>query len=91
MPVIKMPSPFRSYTQGLLEVPVQGATAAEAMQNLVFLYPGLLPHLYNSQGSLRPFVNLFLGEENIKSLQGLDTPVGENDVLRLVPSVAGGS
>ena len=86
-----MPSPFRPYTQGLLEVPVQGATAAEAMQNLVILYPGLLPHLYNSQGGLRPFVNLFLGEENIKSLQGLDTPVGEEDILRLVPSVAGGS
>ncbi len=85
-----MPSPFRPYTQGLLEIPVQGSTAAEAMQNLVSLYPGLLPHLYNSQGGLRPFVNLFLGEENIRSLQGLDTPLGEEDVLRLVPSVAGG-
>jgi molybdopterin converting factor small subunit len=90
MPVIKMPSPFRSYTQDLLEVPVQGRTVAEAMNSLVVQYPTLLPHLYNSQGSLRPFVNLFLGEENIQSLQGVDTPLGEGDVLRLVPSVAGG-
>ncbi len=85
-----MPSPLRSYTQGLLEISVQGRTAAEAIQNLVSLYPALQPHLYNSQGSLRPFVNLFLGEENIHTLQGMDTPLGEGDVLRLVPSVAGG-
>jgi molybdopterin synthase sulfur carrier subunit len=90
MPVIKMPSPFRTYTQGLLDVPVQGRTVADAMHDLVSLYPALLPHLFNSQGSLRPFVNLFLGEENIKDLQGLDTPLKEEDVLRLVPSVAGG-
>jgi molybdopterin converting factor small subunit len=90
MPIIKMPSPFRSYTQGLLDVPVQGRTVAEAMQALVMLYPALQPHLYNSQGGLRPFVNLFLGEENIKELQGLETPLAAEDVLRLVPSVAGG-
>ena len=85
-----MPSAFRSYTQGLLEVPVQGKTVAEGMHDLVVLYPALLPHLFNSQGDLRPFVNLFLGEENIKELHGLDTPLEEGDVLRLVPSVAGG-
>ncbi len=90
MPVIKMPSPFRTYTQGLLEVPVQAETVAEAMHSLVEKYPSLRPHLYNSQGGLRPFVNLFLGEENIQSLQGVDTPLAEGDVLRLVPSVAGG-
>ena len=90
MPVIKMPSPFRSYTQGLLEVPVQGRTVGEAMRDLVILYPALHRHLFNSQGGLRPFVNLFLGDENIRSLQGMDTPLAESDVLRLVPSVAGG-
>lgn len=90
MPIIKLPSPFRAYTQGLLEVPVQGRTAAEAMHALVSLYPALQPHLFNSQDRLRPFVNLFLGETNIKDLQGLDTPLAEGDILRLVPSVAGG-
>ena len=90
MPVIKMPSSFKSYTQGVLEVPVQGKTVTEVMQELVTLYPSLQPHLFNSQGCLRPFVNLFLGEENIKDLQGLETPLEQRDVLRLVPSVAGG-
>jgi len=85
-----MPSPFRPYTQGLLEVPVQGRTVAEAMHDLVIIYPALQPHLFNSQGDLRPFVNLFLGEENIKALEGMETSLEEGDVLRLVPSVAGG-
>ena len=90
MPVIKLTSAFRSYTQGLLEIPVPAHTVGDAMHSLVKQYPSLQPHLYNSQGALRPYVNLFLGEENIKNLQGLDTPLGEMDVLRLVPSVAGG-
>lgn len=90
MPVIKMPSPFRSYTQGLLEVPVKGGTITEAMHSLVDQYPTLRPHLYNSQGNLRPFVHLFLNDQNIQELHGMDTPLRENDVLRLVPSVAGG-
>jgi sulfur-carrier protein len=90
MPVIKMPSPFRSYTQGLLEVPVQGRTVAEAMYSLVEQYPSLRQHLYNSQGDLRPFVNLFLGDENIRDLQGVGTPLNERDVLKLIQSVAGG-
>jgi adenylyltransferase/sulfurtransferase len=57
----------------------------------MILYPALRPHLFNSQGNMRPFVNLFLGEDHIKVLQGLDTPLGAEDELRLVPSVAGGS
>ncbi len=90
MPVIKMPSPFRSYTQGLQEVPVSCGTISEAMHSLVDQYPALRPHLYNSQGNLRPFVHLFLNDQNIQELQGMDTPLGVTDVLRLVPSVAGG-
>lgn len=90
MPVIKLSSPFQSYTQGLLEVPVQGGTVAEAMNNLVDQYPSLRAHLFDSQDRLRPFVNLFLGGKHISELQGAETPLGEKDVLRLVPSVAGG-
>ena len=90
MPIIKMPSPFRYYTQGLLEVPVNCGTITEAMRSLVDQYPTLRPHLYDSQNKLRPFVHLFLNDQNIQELQGMDTSLGEKDVLRLVPSVAGG-
>lgn len=90
MPVLKIPTPLRYYTNGQAEVSVRGATVAEAMNDLLAQYPALRQHLYNGNGELRPFVNLFLGETNIRELQGLDTPLSENDRLLLIPSIAGG-
>ncbi len=90
MPVLKIPTPLRSYTDGQAEIRVQGSNAAEALQHLVEQYPALKPHLYNGDGHLRPFVNLFLGEHNIRDLQGLQTPLDEETRLMLIPSIAGG-
>jgi molybdopterin converting factor small subunit len=90
MAVLRIPTPLRSYTNGQAEVNVAGANVADAMQDLVAQYPALKPHLYSGEGSLRPFVNLFLGQDNIKDLQGLDTVLEENTQLRLIPSIAGG-
>ena len=90
MPVLRIPTPLRSYTGGLTEVPVNGETVAQVMQDLVTQHPSLQPHLYNSAGSLRPFVNLFVGENNIKDLQGLETPLQSDDRVLLIPSIAGG-
>jgi molybdopterin converting factor small subunit len=91
MPIIRVPAPLRSYVAGQNEIPVQGHTVAEAMQSLISQYPSLQNHLFNSEGALRSFVNLFLGEVNVKDLQGLDTPLKEDDRLLLVPSISGGS
>lgn len=91
MPILKIPTPLRSYTKGLAEVHVAGANVGEAMHSLVLQYPTLKPHLYNNEGGLRPFINLFLGEDNIKDLQGLETPLGEADRFMLIPSIAGGA
>jgi molybdopterin converting factor small subunit len=90
MTILRIPTPLRPYTDGNSELELQGSTVAEAMEQLIELYPALKPHLYNGTGELRPFVNLFLNEENIKELQGLDTPLGEADRLMLIPSIAGG-
>ena len=90
MAILRIPTPLRAYTGGNNEIPVQGSTVGEALQDLVTLYPALRPHLYNGEGTLRPFVNLFLGEENVKELQGLATPVSQSDRLLLIPSIAGG-
>ena len=90
MPTLRIPTPLRSYTSGQSEVPVQGQTVAEAVADLVGQFPALQPHLYNGTGALRPFVNLFIGEENVKDLQGLATPLKEDDRLLLIPSIAGG-
>jgi molybdopterin converting factor small subunit len=60
------------------------------MERLVQDYPPLKPHLFNGDGKLRPFVNLFVGEHNVKDLDGLATPVTEETRILLVPSIAGG-
>lgn len=90
MPVLRIPTPLRSYTAGQGEIEVMGDTVREAMEYLLAQHPSLQPHLYNGSGDLRPFVNLFLGEENIKQLEGLETPLAEDDRLLLIPSIAGG-
>ena len=91
MPILKIPTPLRSYTAGQIEVTVSGDNVSEVMHNLVEKYPTLKPHLYNADGQLRPFVNLFVGENNINDLQGLETPLENNTRVILIPSIAGGS
>jgi molybdopterin converting factor small subunit len=90
MPILKMPIPLRSYVNGQSLVPVKGQNVAQAMESLLTQFPGLRPHFTNTRGELRPFVNLFLGENNIRDLQGLETPLGEKDQLILITSIAGG-
>jgi molybdopterin converting factor small subunit len=81
---------MRAYVNGRSEVPVNGSNVAEAMESLLVQFPALRPHLTNTRGELRPFVNLFVGENNIRDLQGLRTPLGDEDQLILIPSIAGG-
>lgn len=90
MPSIRIPTPLRTYTDGLSEIALQGSTVNEVMDDLVAQYPALRPHLFNGDGQMRPFVNLFLNEDNVRDLQGLDTPLKEGDRLMLIPSIAGG-
>ncbi|HZD57829.1 MAG TPA: MoaD/ThiS family protein [Anaerolineales bacterium] len=90
MPTVRIPTPLRSYTGGQSEVQAHGNTVAEVMDNFLGQYPDLRPHLYNGNGELRAFVNLFLNEENVRDLQGGETALQENDRLVLIPSIAGG-
>lgn len=90
MITLRIPTPLRSYTGGQAEVKVNAANVGQAMEHLIETFPTLKPHLYNGEGGLRPFVNLFVGETNIRDLQGLETPLEENARLILIPSIAGG-
>ena len=90
MTQLKIPTPLRAYTNGRAEIAVNGMTVASAMTDLVGQFPALKPHLYNEGGELRPFVNLFVGENNIRDLQGLETPISDGDRVILIPSIAGG-
>lgn len=90
MATLRIPTPLRTYTSGQSEIVVNGSTVSEVMGDLVLQYPDLEAQIFNGNGSLRPFVNLFLGEENIQDLGGLETPIQDQDRLLLVPSIAGG-
>ena len=90
MPNLRIPTPLRTYADGQSEVIVNGRTAGEALNDLTDQYPALRPHLFNSERQLRPFVNLFINEENIRDLKGPNTPIQEGDKLILIPSIAGG-
>lgn len=90
MTTLRIPTPLRAYTGGKGEVTVRGSNVAEALNDLTVQFPAIRPHLFNEGGELRPFVNLFIGENNIKDLQGVDTPVKDADRLMLIPSIAGG-
>jgi sulfur-carrier protein len=90
MATLRIPTPLRAYTGGQSEVSVNSGTAGEALTELVQQFPALQPHLFKEDGELRMFVNLFKGEENIKDLQGLQTPLEASDRLMIIPSIAGG-
>jgi molybdopterin converting factor small subunit len=87
---MKIPNPLRPYVNGQAEVLVKGVTAGEALEDMLAQYPAFRPHLCKDDGSLRAYVNLFLGKRNIRDLQGLDTPLLPEDTLNLIPAIAGG-
>jgi len=91
MTTLRIPTPLRTYTAGKSEVTVNGTKVLDALTDLTTQFPAIKPHLFNEAGELRPFVNLFVGESNIKDLQGMDTPIKEGEKLMLIPSIAGGS
>jgi molybdopterin converting factor small subunit len=87
---LRIPTPLRVYANGQHEVIVHGTNVGEAMQDLVNQFPALKKHLFNEADELRPFVNLFLGDEDVRYLQGVETPLQEGDKLMIIPSIAGG-
>jgi adenylyltransferase/sulfurtransferase len=90
MTTLRIPTPLRPYAAGQSEVDVQGSTVGEALNDLVAQFPDLKKHLFGEDDELRPFVNLFLGSEDVRHLQGVDTPLGDGEKLMIIPSIAGG-
>lgn len=90
MAKIRVPTPLRAYTDGASDITVAGDTVGEALANLVEQHPDLRVHLFQDD-ELRSFVNIFIGDEDIRFMQGLDTEIETDDSLRIIPSIAGGS
>jgi molybdopterin converting factor small subunit len=91
MTTIRIPTPLRAYTGGLKEVEVEGDTVGSVLEALAYLHPSVKPHLFDDLGTLRSYVNLFVNDEDIRNLQGHETPITESDRLMIIPSIAGGS
>jgi sulfur-carrier protein len=90
MAKVRIPTQLRELTAGAAEVDADGTTVAEVLKQLEARHPGFAERLYDDQGQLRRFVNVFVADEDIRFLQGLDTPVTESQVVSIVPAVAGG-
>ncbi len=88
--VIRIPTPLRGFTQGRDEVAVECATVSGALEALGASAPGILERVLDGSGRTRPFVNLFLGARDVRTLGGLSTPVEDGAVISIVPAVAGG-
>jgi MoaD family protein len=88
---VRLPGPLQGYAGGKTEVPVAAATVGDALARLAEQYPPMARHLFGEDGRLRSFVAVFLNDDDVRSLGGLEAAVAEGDVVNLVPNVAGGS
>ena len=87
---VRIPPVLRDTVDGSREVPASGATVSEILANLFESRPQLGARLTGDDGRLSSFVNVYVNDRDIRLLMGIDTPVGEDDVVILLPAMAGG-
>ncbi len=90
MPTVRIPTPLRKYTQGQDQVEVRGSVLREVLEQLDADFAGIGERIRDDKGEIRRFVNVFVGDEDVRFLQGLDTPVAGNDEVSIIPAIAGG-
>jgi molybdopterin synthase sulfur carrier subunit len=87
---VQIPTPMRQHTGGRAEVEAGGATVQAVLDDLGRQFPGISDRLFEKPGQLRRFVNVYLNDEDVRYLDGLDTAVKDGDELAVIPAVAGG-
>ncbi len=87
---VRIPTQLRPLAAGQSEVSVEGGTVGEVLKALDAAHPGFQDRLFDEAGALRRFVNVFVDEEDVRFLSGLDTEVRAGQVISVVPAVAGG-
>jgi molybdopterin converting factor small subunit len=88
--VVRLPGQLRSLVGGVGEVPVEATTVREAIAAVDVAFPGLATRVLDDDGGLRRFVNVFVADEDVRFLNGLDTVLEPGQTVSLVPAVAGG-
>jgi molybdopterin synthase sulfur carrier subunit len=87
---VRIPTQLRELSGGAAEVSLEPGTLKEVLAALDAAHPGFAGRLFDDGGDLRRFVNVFVADEDIRFLDGLDTPVADGGVVSIVPAVAGG-
>ena len=90
MPTIKVPPVLRSHTDGESEVAVEGGTVGDALRALADKHPATKEQLFSPEGDLNRYVNVYLNDEDVRVLDGLDTSAGDSDTVVILPAMAGG-
>jgi molybdopterin synthase sulfur carrier subunit len=91
VPLVKIPPVLRSSTDGHKEVLAEGQSVREVLRALAQQHPATEPQLFGGEGELNRYVNVYLNDEDVRVLQGLETEVQEGDTLVILPAMAGGS
>lgn len=91
MAQIVIPTPLRKFTENQNRFNTSSTTVSAAVRDLVDAYPGLQTHLYDDNGKIRSFIKIFVGEQDIKSLDNENTAVQPDTTISIVPAIAGGS
>jgi molybdopterin converting factor small subunit len=87
---VRIPTILRTYTNGESEVKADGSTLAEVLESLDGSYPGIKGRILDEQGSIRRFVNVYVGNDDVRFLEALDTSTPEGAQVSVIPAVAGG-
>jgi molybdopterin synthase sulfur carrier subunit len=87
---VRIPTPLRKLTKEQAEVDAAGTTIREIVDDLEKQFPGFKERMCDDGGELRRFVNVYVGEEDIRFLEGLDTKIPEGEQVSIIPAVAGG-
>lgn len=87
---VRIPTTMRPLAGGAATVQVDGATLADVLANLSAAHPGIHERLFDDDGSLRKFVNVFVADDDVRYLDGLDTKVPDGETVSIIPAVAGG-
>ncbi|MFL1376231.1 MULTISPECIES: ubiquitin-like small modifier protein 1 [unclassified Nocardiopsis] len=87
---VRVPTILRTYTDDAAEVTAQGSTLAEILDDLEANHPGIRARILDDNGKVRRFVNVYVGDEDVRFAQGLQTEIAEGAQISIIPAVAGG-
>jgi molybdopterin synthase sulfur carrier subunit len=87
---VRVPTTLRTLTGGASEVAVEGATVGDVLAALEAVHPGFAERILDDDGGLRRFVNVFVADDDVRFLDGTDTPVPDGETVSIIPAVAGG-